>query len=348
MPRKAQKTHPQVDVVSGYLRLHDLDGLKKFTPTGFNFSQLDAKGIPLILAPFTGQNWTNSEDAGARCCKVLTWMLEMGADPSWVAPPCGTFTTWVNADRVGTEIKVDAGGHSAISFIFALLSAMEGCASPAEWSDAMWHLKRCASVLASPVCQKKRPRIAVDQSVIDLWENVLGMTDSHNVTLETSSGPVTAHGHVLIAASPVLKAMLASAMKEGALKCVDVHDSSKAGVSLFLDMLYTGSTRADINFSTVLVALDLAHRWQVQNVVQIAADVLEEMITPESFAAIAEAAVLKDLQALRMACTNFGAKDASVQSQLEKGELPAPVQKLLGCEDPQAKEAHAKKRRRTF
>ena len=41
------------------------------------------------------------------------------------------------------------------------------------------------------------------------------MSTTHNVTLETADGNVTAHDHVLMAASPVLEAMLQSAMKLG-------------------------------------------------------------------------------------------------------------------------------------
>ena len=39
---------------------------------------------------------------------------------------------------------------------------------------------------------------------------------------------------------------------------------------LFVDMLYTNATRRDPDFKTVLAALDVAHRWQVENVVQAA------------------------------------------------------------------------------
>lgn len=54
----------------------------------------------------------------------------------------------------------------------------------------------------------------------------------------------------------------------------------------------------------MLLALDLAHRWQVFQVVAIFAEVLQEMLTEESFAAIAEAAVLKDLEALKKAAAH--------------------------------------------
>ena len=61
-------------------------------------------------------------------------------------------------------------------------------------------------------------------------------------------------------------------------------------------IMYTCSTQGDPDYKTVLEALDLAHRWQVEVVVPILADLLETMITDESFAAIAEHAILKALR----------------------------------------------------
>ena len=53
-----------------------------------------------------------------------------------------------------------------------------------------------------------RPKVAVDQGVVELWERVLDATEAHNLTFEASDGLVTGHAHVLKEASPVLKAML--------------------------------------------------------------------------------------------------------------------------------------------
>ena len=173
------------------------------------------------------------------------------------------------------------------------------------------------------------------------------MTATHNVLFETADVEVSAHDHVLAAASPVLQAMLDSTMLEGSRKRIPVRDSSNYSVRFVLDMLYTSSTRDDPDYTTMLGALDLAHRWQVHSMVPILASMLKEMITTESFVAIAESAVLKELQPLQRACVAFGSNDAKVQNMLEKGELPASVCRLLGkpaAEVPQGKQ----KRRRMF
>ena len=156
------------------------------------------------------------------------------------------------------------------------------------------------------------------------------LTTSHNVIFQSSDGDVSAHDQILMLASPVLNAMLTSEMKEGSSWRIQVEDSSSSGVSLFLDLLYTSSTREDPDHETMLVALDLAHRWQVHGVVQTLCNGLRDMIDASSFVAIAEAASLKGLESLGRACAHFGSTNEQVQAMLQKGSLPVAVRRLLG------------------
>lgn len=57
--------------------------------------------------------------------------------------------------------------------------------------------------------------------------------------------------------------------------------------------MYTCSSHCKPDYKTALHALDLAHRWQVEVVTALLVEALREMITDESFAEIAEHAVLK-------------------------------------------------------
>ena len=68
------------------------------------------------------------------------------------------------------------------------------------------------------------------------------MTSTHDLLFETADGEVSAHEQILTAASPVLKAMLESIMKEGSSRRIQIKDSSESGVSLFLD---TGAHSAE-------------------------------------------------------------------------------------------------------
>ena len=61
---------------------------------------------------------------------------------------------------------------------------------------------------------------------------------------------------------------------------------------------YTSSLPETPTVEVTLLALDLAHRWQVEEVVTILSEILEGMIRSETFAVIAEAASLKHLETL--------------------------------------------------
>lgn len=193
-----------------------------------------------------------------------------------------------------------------------------------------------------------RNNVSVPQGVVDMWESIREMTSTHNVIFETADEEVSAHDLVLVAASPVLKAMLESTMKEGSSKRISVKDSSGSGARLFVDMLYTSSTRDDPDYKTVLVALDLAHRWQVDRIVPVLAGMLPEMLTVDSFVAIAEAAMLKGLESLQRACRTFATNNSEINAMLEKGTLPAEVRKLLGESEAPAAEQGQRKKRRIF
>ncbi len=59
---------------------------------------------------------------------------------------------------------------------------------------------------------------------------------------------------------------------------------------------YTSSIPETPTVEVTLLALDLAHRWQVGEVVTILSEILQGMIRTETFAVIAEAASLKHLE----------------------------------------------------
>ncbi|CAE7294142.1 KLHL6 [Symbiodinium sp. CCMP2456] len=159
---------------------------------------------------------------------------------------------------------------------------------------------------------------------------MLHATGAHDVTFQTRQGTVTAHSHMLIDASPVLKAMLESFTKGGTTQCIEVKDTTKNGVTLLLQMIYTCSSQDEPSYETFLEALDLAHRWQVSDAISIIAQALSGMLEPKSFPSIAEAAVLKGLEELKTACRSFARTSSAVQGELEKGKLPAAVQDLFG------------------
>merc|ERR1711879_1097294 len=167
----------------------------------------------------------------------------------------------------------------------------------ANWSGEVERLRRIIKVFAAKMKTKNADteRVTVDLSVIEMWERLHADTSTHDVAFSTADGDVTAHSLVLTHASPVLAAMLSSTMREGCQKRISITDASAKGASFFLDLIYTGTSDSDINYSDALVALDLSHRWQANGAMHMSARALTSMIDEESFAQIAVAATLKNL-----------------------------------------------------
>ena len=174
-------------------------------------------------------------------------------------------------------------------------------ASRVAWPPHIQKFQRAVAILTKGTATAARRNLSMPQGVVDMWESIREMTSTHNVVFETADYEVSAHDLILVAASPVLKAMLDSTMTEGSSKRIPVKDSSGSGVRLFVDMLYTSSTRDEPDYKAVLVALDPAHRWQVESIVPVLVGILTEMVAVDSFAAIAEAAMLKGLESLQSA-----------------------------------------------
>ena len=193
--------------------------------------------------------------------------------------------------------------------------------------------------------KEKALRVSVHEGVAELWEKCLVAKASHDLTFKTADGEVTAHAHMLKEASSVISAMLASTMKEGQVRTIEVKDTNSSSVSLFLEILYTCSTESDPDYNTALEALDLAHRWQVHFVVTILSDLLGELISDENFAQIAEQASLKGLETLKLASQRFGAASHVVQAQLKEARFPSAVMQLFPSADKPTLEPKKKRRR---
>ena len=81
------------------------------------------------------------------------------------------------------------------------------------------------------------PRVSVHEGITELWVKSLAAKHSHDLTIETADGLVTAHAHFLKTASSVVAAMLESPMKEGKAQRIEIKDTSSKAASLFLEML---------------------------------------------------------------------------------------------------------------
>ncbi|CAE7369889.1 klhl36 [Symbiodinium necroappetens] len=338
------------EVLAGYITLGNLEGLRKFAPPSFDWRQpLTENQIP-ALVHVINQGLTKP----GRCqnhLKIAEWLLKAGADPTYKIPQhSSAYALWKTTQKDETKISVSYQGHSAVSYAFAWLGQLQLGKGGADWSTERKYVEDLVALFAGTTAggNPHGADVIVPQSTVDIWESMRDLTSSHNVIFEASDGEVSAQDQILMVASPVLKAMLESAMKESTSRRIQVKDSSSSGVSLFLDVLYTSSTRQDPDHKTMLEAMDLAHRWQVQGVVQSLCTALQNMIDAKSFVAIAEAAVLKALPTLERACASFGSTNEQVQGMLKKGSLPAAVRKLLGESEHASSEQQQPKKRLRF
>eukprot|EP00439_Symbiodinium_sp_Y106_P049387 s2318_g6.t1 len=342
-------------VIFGLLERGEVEGLKRFTPVGFDWSTCGGVyDVPALHhAILEGVASSGLATDQTPLINAIKWLLHSGADPRQIRVPLSSrrsytdFTYLVCSPEELSEISVPLAGHSAVSLVLELHKAHK-FSVPAFSSTA-----RCAfldAVLSAFTTPPSKPqeKVTVESCLLDRWESVLEMKETHNVTFDTADGEVTAHDLLLMAVSPVLKAMLESSMKEGRSRRISVKDASSSGVSLFVEMLYTNATRTDPDYKTMLDAIDVAHRWQVNSVACTLADALCEHVTNESFIPIAEAAALKELDTLAKACAVFATKSEQIQAMLRNGRIPPCVGRLLGQPESTDSGRASRKKRRIF
>jgi len=307
------------------LDLAKYDELRSTIPKNFSWNTLHPvhKTTVLVAAcqfPIGNKN-------GEIILDLIEWLVKSGAS---ISQKCGDTETKRNiwkGDKDNTKISVQYRGHSVVSYINAWREALHG---KPEWQHMSDFLIKVVERIAKASAQLQRGnRSSIHEGIVDVWEKFLHAKDSHDLDIEAADGHVTAHAQMLMAASPVVQAMLASPMKECQTKRIQLKDTSCSAVSLFLETLYTCSSQGDPDYKTALSALDLAHRWQVDAVVEVLADFIEGLIAEASFAAIAEHAALKGLDQLKKACQRFGSESAAIQEQLGKGKFPKVVQDLF-------------------
>eukprot|EP00435_Cladocopium_sp_Y103_P036125 s2633_g9.t1 len=300
---------------------YPLEDLKQLNLEGFDWSRRLADGRTLLVVRIHKALGDTANFADA--LSAIEWLVHSGASLEQECTGGYANLLWPQKPEV-PHVSVDCKGHNAISYVRALQQKMR---------DNLEHWKVQEAFLV--------------KGIAELWERSLVAKDSHDLTIETADGVVTAHGHMLKAASAVVAAMLESPMKEGKARRIEIKDTSSKAVSLFLEILYTCSAQAEPDHETALGALDLAHRWQVEVVVAILTDLLVGMITDESFTAITEHAILKGLERLKTAARRFGAESQKVQDDLKADRLPAAVAQLFhGGSKPSKPDEPLPKRRR--
>ena len=339
-------SHPETENKLFLASLFDgekLEELKKLNLKHFDWTMcFEGKTLMVSYIEEAMQNVIPKEEDLLR---IIEWLVSCGAS---ITQECTSGSTSLSFEDDATKKRVDkvevkCRGLSAIDYVTTWRKETAG---KPRWLGTWNFLGKVRTCFLRAIERANQPRVSVHQGVADLWEKFLLAKASHDLKIVTSDGIVTAHAQMLKEGSSVLRAMLESPMKEGQTQCIEVKDASSSGVSLFLEILYTCSTQSDSDFQTVLHALDLAHRWQVEFVVAILAELLQTMITDESFSAIAEHAILKGLDDLKTPLQMFGMTSRAVQAQLKDGHLSSTVMQLFPGDKKSMSEAPKPKRRR--
>eukprot|EP00435_Cladocopium_sp_Y103_P030464 s2633_g7.t1 len=304
---------------------YPVEALKKLNLEGFDWSSRHANGHT-ILVHHICNTLVKPADRFEDGLKTLDWLICSGASMEQTCAGVIRDCYWVEKPEAEVKhVRVECNGHSAISYARTVQEKMRE--NLKDWKDEEAFLAKVLQCFAQHSTDSSPnaigPRVSIHEGIAELWEKSLAAKDSHDLTMETADGRVTAHSHMLKAASSVVAAMLESPMKEGKTQRIEIKDTSSKAVSLFLEILYTCSAQYEPDYETALHALDLAHRWQVEVVVAILTDLLAGMITDASFGAIAEHALLKGLERLKTAAKRFGTESSRVQADLKNGCLPA-------------------------
>ena len=341
------------DSVYALLAAGDFEAVKRATPAGFDWTQLSHRGAP-PLTLLLDQIVLKTGMGPARAVECAKWMISQGASPTQFADSdCSDSTTFFfDYNQKESTIECTHKNRTPIEVITQILKEMKSNKHWKERAELKNMERLLAAFTAAPLANpSKHDMQAVDPSVVGMWEDVLADEACQDLTFECEGGgTVGAHALVLSCASPVLRAMVSSRMREGTERKIEV-DESVAAVKLFLELVYTGGSSADpLPVPDALAALDLAHRWDVVGVVGMLERAIAPLIKKQTFAQIAEAAALKDLPLLKSSCVKYASQEGAMIDELAgKGELPPVVLTLVGKRVSAAGgEPAAKKPRRSF
>ena len=181
-------TTVDAEVLAGYITLGNLEGLRKFAPPSFDWSQpLGSAKLPALVHVII--KGLSARDAGraANYVKIAEWLLKAGADPTYkITRNARQCSVYKENQKDTTELMVPYEGHCAVSFAFAWLGQMQLCKGGADWPTSRKFLEDIVELFALTKVggNSHSADVTVPQSTVDLWESVRDSTSSHNVILE--------------------------------------------------------------------------------------------------------------------------------------------------------------------
>ena len=118
------------DVVAGFIKLHDLEGLQQFTPSNYDWTrdvgEFDLPPLVLLICEDVSKPTT--------FLKCAEWMIQSGADPQQKAKPRICYSWWKNDNKDATKVSIELAGRSAISLAFERIRVFKEGKGGANWS----------------------------------------------------------------------------------------------------------------------------------------------------------------------------------------------------------------------
>lgn len=342
------------------LALGKIDFLKEADLSHFNWNQQHAvHGTPLIVV-LIGKLVNNRVHCCVSCnssqradrLQLIKLGLAQGADPHVKAPPdCKSdryYWKLTEEDKPEQERKktatVKVANASALTVAMKLIEEFQDAAG--EWKPELEFLASVMKLFAA--CGRGPSQsLPICVGVVESWDRVLNDMNSADVVLSCNGNELKAHSLVLGNCSKVLHAMFSSSLREGSSKRINVHVDQKA-MKFLLELIYTGSSsEASQDGSSevhddqetnqpcgqkelLLAALDQAHQWQIDHVVDMLRQALAKQLSPECFASVCEVGLRLQLPELISACRNFASGSKPVREKFDDGRhYPKPVQAML-------------------
>ena len=207
-----------------------LEDIKYLNLEGFDWNSLHPKEKTTLVveALVSGFVMGNYQEA----LNKVEWLIRQGAS---ITQKCtgGTSQLFDKADEEATKISVERKDLSAIAYVHAWRGKMR------PWPKKYEFLGQVLTIFARTPSRYRNydAKVSINEGIAELWEKFLSAKTSHDLSIETADGKVTAHAQMLKEASPVVRAMLESPMKEGQAQQIKVNDTSSSAVSLFLEIL---------------------------------------------------------------------------------------------------------------
>mmetsp|Transcript_30527 Transcript_30527/g.55752 ORF Transcript_30527/g.55752 Transcript_30527/m.55752 type:complete len:347 (+) Transcript_30527:10-1050(+) len=334
-----------------FIRIGDLAGVKAICTTyeGFDVRCHDPHSGETVLQ-CTVATLIPKPSLKKEMFAIAEWFVQHGADPKQVGVN-GTKPTnhqyhyskdYQEIDK-DAELTFTTSGQSTLSLIANVKKDVTALKRRAPWEHVLTNLTGMLDLIVQGAPRVPSGNVNVGQHVQDMWDKVLADKDSHDLVLECADGDASAHAHVLAAASPVIGAMLSSGMNETVSRRIKV-DCAVAVVEFLLELVYTGAASKPYAVAIGLPALELAHRWSLKGVVKMLGRASANALSVETFAEIAEAAVLYNLESLKSECKTYAIQHPTVMNKVK--DMPASVREWLDAKLPT--QSPTKKQRFSF